>query len=230
MDARAPSCWSRQIAGPRIDASELFDVASWGKGYFSVNEEGHVLVHPEKDPARADRSQETHRHAGAARHLAADSDPLRRDPEAPAAGTSRRLRRRHSRAQIQRQLLLRLSDQGESAAAGGRRSSRVRQAVQVRHGSGLQAGAAGRDGALRQRHADHLQRIQGRRIYRDGDAGPEDRAADHSRRRKIHRARADPEILRSESACGPPSAFAPSWPAAVRAAGNPPAAIARSSA
>ena len=36
-----------------LDASELFDVASWGKGYFSVNDEGHVLVHPEKDPARA---------------------------------------------------------------------------------------------------------------------------------------------------------------------------------
>jgi arginine decarboxylase len=39
--------WSAQ------DASELFDVASWGKGYFSVSEQGHVLVHPEKDPARA---------------------------------------------------------------------------------------------------------------------------------------------------------------------------------
>jgi arginine decarboxylase len=36
-----------------LDASELFDVASWGKGYFSVNDEGHVLVHPEKDPARS---------------------------------------------------------------------------------------------------------------------------------------------------------------------------------
>jgi arginine decarboxylase len=35
------------------DARELYDVASWGKGYFSVNDEGHVLVHPEKDPARA---------------------------------------------------------------------------------------------------------------------------------------------------------------------------------
>ena len=39
--------WSTQ------DASELFDVASWGKGYFSVSEQGHVLVHAEKDPARA---------------------------------------------------------------------------------------------------------------------------------------------------------------------------------
>jgi arginine decarboxylase len=36
-----------------LDASELYDVASWGKGYFSVNDEGHVLVHPEKDPVRS---------------------------------------------------------------------------------------------------------------------------------------------------------------------------------
>jgi arginine decarboxylase len=35
------------------DASELYDVASWGKGYFSISNEGHVLVHPEKDPARS---------------------------------------------------------------------------------------------------------------------------------------------------------------------------------
>ena len=35
------------------DASELYDVTRWGKGYFSVNDEGHVQVHPEKDPARA---------------------------------------------------------------------------------------------------------------------------------------------------------------------------------
>ncbi len=35
------------------DASELYDVPSWGKGYFSVSDEGHVLVHPEKDPTRS---------------------------------------------------------------------------------------------------------------------------------------------------------------------------------
>jgi len=35
------------------DASELYDVASWGKGYFSVGPNGHLWVHPTKDPARA---------------------------------------------------------------------------------------------------------------------------------------------------------------------------------
>jgi arginine decarboxylase len=34
-------------------ASDLYDVASWGKGYFSVGDNGHLFVHPEKDPARS---------------------------------------------------------------------------------------------------------------------------------------------------------------------------------
>ena len=35
------------------DASELYEVPRWGKGYFSVNEHGHMQVHPTKDPALA---------------------------------------------------------------------------------------------------------------------------------------------------------------------------------
>ena len=35
------------------DAAELYEVARWGKGYFSVSSAGHVQVHPTKDPARA---------------------------------------------------------------------------------------------------------------------------------------------------------------------------------
>ena len=34
------------------EAAELYDVASWGKGYFSVAANGHILVHPEKDLSR----------------------------------------------------------------------------------------------------------------------------------------------------------------------------------
>jgi arginine decarboxylase len=34
------------------DASELYEVARWGNGYFSVNDTGHVQVHPTKDPAK----------------------------------------------------------------------------------------------------------------------------------------------------------------------------------
>ncbi len=34
------------------DAGELYDVASWGKGYFSVGSNGHLWVHPTKEPGR----------------------------------------------------------------------------------------------------------------------------------------------------------------------------------
>ncbi len=35
------------------EAAELYDVASWGKGYFSVGKNGNLLVHPEKDTSRS---------------------------------------------------------------------------------------------------------------------------------------------------------------------------------
>ena len=35
------------------DASELYEVDRWGKGYFSVSPAGHVLVHPTKDPTQS---------------------------------------------------------------------------------------------------------------------------------------------------------------------------------
>jgi arginine decarboxylase len=34
------------------DASELYDVPAWGKGYFSVGENGHLWVHPTKEALR----------------------------------------------------------------------------------------------------------------------------------------------------------------------------------
>src|SRR3954470_7046224 len=35
------------------DATELYEVDRWGKGYFSISNDGHVLVHPTKAPAPA---------------------------------------------------------------------------------------------------------------------------------------------------------------------------------
>jgi arginine decarboxylase len=35
------------------EAAELYDIAAWGKGYFAVGENGHVLVHPTKDASRS---------------------------------------------------------------------------------------------------------------------------------------------------------------------------------
>ncbi|HEX5473846.1 MAG TPA: biosynthetic arginine decarboxylase [Vicinamibacterales bacterium] len=35
------------------DATELYEVDRWGKGYFSISPAGHLLVHPTKDPQQA---------------------------------------------------------------------------------------------------------------------------------------------------------------------------------
>ncbi len=35
------------------DAAELYEVARWGNGYFSVGPEGHLMVHPDKNPTRS---------------------------------------------------------------------------------------------------------------------------------------------------------------------------------
>jgi arginine decarboxylase len=35
------------------DASELYEIERWGKGYFSISPAGHVLVHPTKDTERS---------------------------------------------------------------------------------------------------------------------------------------------------------------------------------
>ena len=71
------------------------------------------------------------------------------------------------------QLLLRLPHQGQPAAARRRGDPRLRQAVPLRPGGRLQARAAGRAGPdQRPGHADHLQRLQGRRIHQDDRCSP----------------------------------------------------------
>ena len=47
IDLQYAAAWST------VDSSELYDVARWGKDYFSVGENGHLHVHPDKDPARS---------------------------------------------------------------------------------------------------------------------------------------------------------------------------------
>ena len=36
-----------------VDASELYEIARWGKGYFGISEAGHVRVHPTKEAGRS---------------------------------------------------------------------------------------------------------------------------------------------------------------------------------
>jgi arginine decarboxylase len=48
-----PASTSSTTAWTVHDASELYEVPRWSNGYFSVNGQGHVQVHPTKDHARA---------------------------------------------------------------------------------------------------------------------------------------------------------------------------------
>ena len=46
-----PTTWA--TPGPAADATELYEIARWGKGYFSIGENGQVKVHPTKDASRS---------------------------------------------------------------------------------------------------------------------------------------------------------------------------------
>jgi len=48
-----PRAWEPKEHWTTTDAVEHYDVASWGKGYFSVAANGHLHVHPSKDPHRS---------------------------------------------------------------------------------------------------------------------------------------------------------------------------------
>ena len=80
------------------EASELYDVPRWGQGYFSITDQGHLQVHPNKDTSRGvdlkrliDRLQLR----GLSRP---DPAPLHRHPEAPPRRDPRRLPERRSRS------------------------------------------------------------------------------------------------------------------------------------
>ncbi|HKN44997.1 MAG TPA: hypothetical protein VJW23_13840, partial [Propionibacteriaceae bacterium] len=50
---RGHRSWQTGEVFTTADATDLYEVDRWGKGYFSISPAGHVLVHPTKDPARA---------------------------------------------------------------------------------------------------------------------------------------------------------------------------------
>jgi arginine decarboxylase len=51
--ARPRSAHDVGDAWTTADATELYEIARWGKGYFSIGEHGHVRIHPTKDPNRS---------------------------------------------------------------------------------------------------------------------------------------------------------------------------------
>ena len=143
------------------DASDLYDVASWGKGYFSVGDNGHLWVHPTKEPKRAIDLKELVEKL----ELRGISLPIL---IRFADILKHRLGEMHQAFQnsiaehgYRGKYVCVYPDQGKSAAAGSGRSLPVRAPLSLRTGSGIEAGTAGRSGGRRQSHTDHLQRLQG---------------------------------------------------------------------
>ena len=178
------------------EASELYDVPRWGQGYFSINDQGHLQVHPNKDTSRGvdlKRLVDRLQLRGLAVPILLRFTDILKHRLGEIHGA---FQTAITPAPVPGQVSLRLPDQGQPAAAGRRGSAELRRRVRLRPRGRQQAGAAGRGGARHQRHADHLQRLQGLRVHRDGDAGPEDGPPDHPGGREVHRARADPRIRR----------------------------------
>src|SRR5580704_6672255 len=95
------------------DATELYEIARWGKGYFSIGDNGQVKIHPTKD---ASRSIDLKQLVDDLRHRGADADPVSRRPAAPAQGHLRSVPGGDRPARLLGPLRLRLPDQGQSAA------------------------------------------------------------------------------------------------------------------
>ena len=173
--------WKTGEAFTVADATELYEVARWGKGYFSIDANGHVRVHPTKDPAAAIDLKQLVDHL---QLRGIDLPILIRFPDI----LQHRLGEIHDAFQT---AITEHEYQGSYSCVYPIKVNQQRQVVEEvldfgkPYGFGLEAGsqarAAGRDGAGRQRDADHLQRLQGRRVHRDGDAGPEDRPQRSSR-------------------------------------------------
>ena len=50
---RARSAHDVGEAWTTADATELYEIARWGRDYFSIGDNGQVRVHPSKDPKRS---------------------------------------------------------------------------------------------------------------------------------------------------------------------------------
>ncbi|HZU25364.1 MAG TPA: biosynthetic arginine decarboxylase [Bryobacteraceae bacterium] len=53
MKLSETAVWEPAERWTTMDTAELYDVASWGKGYFSVGANGHLWVHPTREPERS---------------------------------------------------------------------------------------------------------------------------------------------------------------------------------
>ncbi len=156
-------------------------MARWGNGYFSVNDAGHVQVHPTKEPARAIDLKEL-----------VDRLQLRGISLPVLIRFTDILKHRLGdiHAAFQR-AIAQHQYQGGYSCVYPIKVNQQRQVVEEvpnfgkPYNFGLEAGSKPELLAVvalaDNDDADHLQRLQGRRVHRDGDARPRRSAATSSR-------------------------------------------------
>ena len=126
-----PSTWTIK------DAEKLYNMSGWGLGYFRINAEGHVTVHPDANRKRGldlyQLAMDLNAQGVGLPLLLRFSDILRSRIDALAA----RVRQRDRGVRLRGGLHHGLSDQGQPAAPRRRGDRRVRRAF----GVGLECGS-----------------------------------------------------------------------------------------
>ena len=220
----------RKSPGPRSLRASTAS-SNWGSGYFSVNADGHVAVHPTQKPGRQRRLEETGRTScgsgtSRCRCLIRFTDILRHRVGQLHAAFAKAIKEHDYRGEYRCVYPIKVNQQRHVV----QEIHDHRQGVRLRPRSRQQAGAAGGAGDRgRRQDADHLQRLQGRRIHRGGDPGDQDREEHHPGGGKIQRAGADREVRQAAQREAEHRRAGEAGRQAARAGGNSPAACAASS-
>ena len=167
----APPTWTIK------DAEKLYNMSGWGLGYFRVNAEGHVTVHPDANRKRGldlyQLAMDLNAQGVGLPLLLRFSDILRSRIEALAAEFASAIKEFGYEGSYTTVYPIKVNQQRHVVqeivefGAPARRGPRVRQ----------QAGAPGHPRPQREHQPPHrLQRLQGRGVHAAGPHGPEARA------------------------------------------------------
>ena len=211
----APPTWTVK------DAEKLYNMNGWGLGYFRINPDGHVTVHPDANRKRGldlyHLATDLHAQGVGLPLLLRFSDILRVADRGPLG----RVRQRDQGVRVRGELHHRLPDQGQPAAPRGGGDRGVRRAATALASSAAASPSSRRCWASTRQHptSHRLQRLQGRGVHAAGPDGPEARPHGDGRARAAQRARRPAQGGRRDGRGSRPRASASSWRPRARAAG-----------
>ena len=201
-----------------------------GRGLLRCERQGERRGPPHGPRERRLRSQGAGRRGAASRHHPAAAHSLHRRAARSGRAFERSVQESHHRARVQGQLPGRLPHQGQPAPLRRRDAGRRGSPVQLRPRGGVQAGAAGGDGARAGRgRTHHLQWLQGRGVRGDRALRVKARPQGGDGGREAHRAFRSSPRSRAGRASRHASASGCACPRGALASGKPRAETVRSS-